>query len=61
MLAHIPNFEAARPHMVSMDRVEGEHAAKARQKLADSLVWVEAQGVELPPDYRVFVEKYRTR
>ena len=61
MLNHIPDFEAARPHIESMERAEVEQAAKARQKLADSLVWMETQGMELPPDYRVFMEKYRTK
>lgn len=61
MFTHIPDFDAARPHMQSMERGEGDAAVKARQKLADSLVWMEGQGVKLPPDYRLFMEKYRTK
>jgi len=61
VLNHIPDFESARPHMLSMDRAEGEKAAEAKQKLADGLVWMEEQGVELPRDFREFMEKYRTK
>ena len=58
---HVPDFEAARPHLQSLEHQEGEEAANVRSKIADGLVWLEVRGVELPEDIRLFMERYRTR